>query len=169
MVIFMPKRKERKKRKYLGTRHCGRGNKKKGRGSGTKGGTGMAGSGKHKLTYITAYEPDYFGKHGFVRHAVKRELPTINLYEIENMILKGLLQKKDGKYYFEFKGKILGSGDIKSPVVIKASSWSRKVEEKVKAANGELLKLDIVTYDRHLVHKPRRKLSEDAAQVAKSG
>jgi len=137
----MPKRKTRNKRKFLGTRHCGRGNKKKGRGSGTKGGTGMAGSGKHKFTYITAYEPDYFGKHGFVRHAVKYEMPAANLYEIENMVSKGLLEKKNGRYHFEFRGKILGTGELNSAVVIKAYSWSKKAEAKVKAAGGELSKL----------------------------
>lgn len=134
----MPKRKERKKRKYLGSRHCGRGNKKKGRGSGTKGGTGMAGSGKHKFTYITAYEPDYFGKHGFVRHAVKQVLPTINLYEIDALAKDGKLQKKDNTDYFEFDGKVLGSGEISTAVVIKAKAWSKRAEEKIKAAGGSI-------------------------------
>lgn len=140
--MLMPKRKTRRKRKFLGTRHCGRGNKKKGRGSGTKGGAGMAGSGKHKFTYITAYAPDYFGKEGFVRHSIRKEAPVANLYEIENLISKGLLEKKNDKYLFEFKGKILASGEIRSPVVIKAYSWSKRTEDKVKAAGGELSKLE---------------------------
>ncbi|MEM3422432.1 MAG: uL15 family ribosomal protein [Candidatus Bilamarchaeaceae archaeon] len=136
----MPKRKERKKRKYLGTRHCGRGNKKKGRGSGTKGGTGMAGSGKHKFTYITAHAPDYFGKRGFVRHGVKSDYNTINLYELDDLAKKDQLEKKDGIYYFEFKGKVLGTGEIKIPIIVKANAWSKKAENKIKAAGGNISK-----------------------------
>lgn len=137
----MPRRKERRKRKFLGTRHCGRGNKKKGRGSGTKGGTGMAGSGKHKFTYITAYAPNHFGKHGFIRHAVKRKLNTINLYEIENLAKKGKLEKKEKIYHFEFDGKVLGCGEISIPVAIKAQAWSKKVEDKIKAVGGSISNL----------------------------
>ena len=64
----MPKRKDRNKKKRLGSgRMHGRGNKKCGRGGGTRGGRGMAGSGKHKYTYIVKYTEGYFGRKGFVR------------------------------------------------------------------------------------------------------
>ena len=63
-------RKEKRKRKYFGTRRWGVGNIKNARGHGSKGGAGMAGSGlgtgsKHKFTYITAKHPELIRKVGF--------------------------------------------------------------------------------------------------------
>ena len=63
----------------------------------------------------------------------------LNLYEIENLIKKGQIEKKEGKYTYEFNGKILGTGEISIPVAIKALSWSKKAEEKVKKVGGEIL------------------------------
>ncbi len=140
----MPKRKSRNKTKRLGAgRTHGRGNKKCGRGGGTRGGRGMAGSGKHKYTYIVVYEgKDYFGRSGFVRHVSKKKIPVSNLYEIDSKATKGKLEKKEGKLYYEFKGKILGAGVISAPVAIKALSWSKKAEEKIKAAGGDISKIE---------------------------
>jgi len=140
----MPKRKRKSKVKRLGAgRTHGTGNKKCARGGGTRGGRGMAGSGKHKFTYIIVHEgTDYFGRKGFVRQVYKQKVPVSNLYEIESKATKGKLEKKDGKQYFEFKGKILGAGILSTPITIKALSWSKKAEEKIKAAGGDISKIE---------------------------
>ena len=139
----MPMRKSKQKTKRLGTgRMFGRGNKKKGRGSGTKGGTGMAGTGKHKFTMVNTIVGGYFGKHGFIRHGPTKIVKVSNLYDIENKALKGKLEKKGTKLYYEFKGKILGTGSITSAVAVKAYSWSKHAEEKIKAAGGEISKME---------------------------
>jgi hypothetical protein len=67
---LMVVRKEKRKRKYFGTRRWGVGNIKNARGAGSRGGTGLAGSGlgtgsKHKFTYITAHAPELIRKVGF--------------------------------------------------------------------------------------------------------
>ncbi len=136
----MPPRKQRRKKKYLGKRRCGRGNVKNRRGSGNRGGRGMAGVDKHKWTWAMAHQPDYYSKHGFVNPTRKR-YPTINLYEINQMALNGKLEEKEGKYVFEFKGKVLGRGKVTLPLSIKALSWSKNVERKLAEVKGEIAKL----------------------------
>ena len=139
----MVKRPQKKKQKLHARRSFGRGNAKAGRGAGTRGGRGKAGGGKHKYTHIVVYEgKDYFGRKGFVRQVYEKKLPVSNLYEIESKATKGKLEKKDGKPYFEFKGKILGTGVINTPITIKALSWSKKAEEKIKAAGGDISKIE---------------------------
>lgn len=139
--MFMTKRKGTQKKNYLGLRSFGRGNVKNRRGSGNRGGRGKAGLHKHKFTWITRYDPDYFGKHGFFRPN-KKITDVINLYAINQKARSNKLEKKEGKYYFEFNGKILGTGELSFPVMIKASAWSKGVEEKVKKAGGELVKIE---------------------------
>jgi ribosomal protein L18E len=55
---------------------------------------------------------------------------------------KGAMEKKEGKFHFEFRGKILGSGGLRHPIVLKALSWSKIAERKVKESGGELSKLE---------------------------
>lgn len=137
------RRKERQKKNYLGLRSFGRGNVKNRRGSGNKGGHGAAGLHKHRFTWITKNDPDYFGKFGFVRPN-RKDVEVINLYEINNQIRANKLEKKEGKTYFEFSGKILGTGVLSSPVIIKALSWSKGAEEKIKKAGGEISALESI-------------------------
>lgn len=125
----------KRNRKFNGSRNHGKGNAKNGRGKGNKGGWGRAGMHKHRFTYITAYEPDYFGVHGFAS-VRKVKVKTVNLFEIEQLAVSGKLEKKGGKDYFEFEGKVLGSGTISKPVSVKAASFSKGVIEKIKAAGG---------------------------------
>ena len=122
-------------RKFLGTRNCGKGNAKNRRGKGGKGGWGRAGMHKHRFTYITRYEPDFFGVHGFA--SLKRvKIKTINLFDIEQMAVHGKLEKRDGKEIFEFEGKVLGTGIMTKPVFVTAIAFSGKAAEKIKAVGG---------------------------------
>ena len=140
----MQKRTKKQKSSFLGHRSFGRGNVKNRRGSGNRGGRGKAGRHKHKFTWVTAYEPDYFGKYGFARQN-KKTMPALNLYEIDRKAQLNKLEKKNGKFYFEFHGKVLGSGMLTFPITIKALAWSKNVLEKVKKVNGEILKLETKT------------------------
>ena len=58
---------DRKTRKMRGSRSHGYGITQKHRGAGSRGGHGMAGSKKHKWSYVSKYLPNYFGKRGFTR------------------------------------------------------------------------------------------------------
>ncbi len=134
----MLKRKRKKVSKYRGTRTHGRGDPKKGRGKGNRGGVGRAGMTKHKWTYRTKYEKDQIRKKGFKRWFEEDEYPVINLYHIENLALSGKLENKDGKYYFEFDGKVLGAGRLTVPVVVRAPRITDKAVEKIRAVGGDV-------------------------------
>ncbi len=134
----MTKRKARQKSGYLGHRSHGRGNVKNRRGSGNRGGRGMGGVCKHKNSWATKYAPGYFGKTGFTRPGVEKDVVAINLYEINQRAVLNQLEKKDGKYHLDFEGKVLGTGDVTVPLVIRAASWSKNAEKKLGAAGGQI-------------------------------
>ena len=124
--------------KYHGTRSWGAGNTKNRRGKGCRGGKGNAGPQKARWTFFTTNEPDHLGRHGFVRPGPKKCIKTVDLNDIQRMVDKGDLKKGDGgKYEYSFKGKVLGSGKIASPVLVKADSFSKKAKEKLMKAGGE--------------------------------
>ncbi|MFA6489325.1 MAG: uL15 family ribosomal protein [Candidatus Micrarchaeia archaeon] len=131
----MVTRQKKRNRKFNGSRNHGKGNTKNRRGKGGKGGWGRAGMHKHRFTYITAYEPDFFGVHGFAS-LKKGKIKTINLHVIDQLATLDKLEKREGKAYFEFEGKVLGAGSIAKPVVVKAISFSGGAAEKIKAAGG---------------------------------
>lgn len=142
-MIPMSKRQKKQKSGYLGHRSHGRGNVKNRRGSGNRGGRGMAGVDKHKWSWATKhFGGSYFGKSGFVNTTTK-EVKKINLYEINQRALLNKLEKKDGKYHFEFKGKVLATGGVTVPLSIHAVCWSKNVEKKLSETGGQITKLEI--------------------------
>lgn len=137
----MAQRKQKRKISYRGLRTHGAGNVKNRRGSGNRGGRGNAGLCKHKFSWMVNNAPDHFGKHGFVR-PMHTCISIVNLFDINRKATMNLLEKKNDKFYFEFRGKVLGTGELLFPVVIKALGWSKNTEEKVKKHGGEMIKLE---------------------------
>lgn len=135
------RRKQGQKKGYLGHRSHGRGNVKNRRGSGNRGGRGKAGICKHKGTWAAKYAPGYFGKCGFVR-PVGKDVKVAHLYEINQKAVSNELEKKGGKFHFDFDGKILATGSVTVPLSIKASSWSKNVEKKLSSAGGDISKIE---------------------------
>lgn len=122
----------------------GGGARKKRKGSGHRGGKGMAGSGKradHKKTLITAkFGHNYFGKQGVTSRGTKRDKrKRINLGKIETGLEK--YGKKTGKgYEIDLKDfKILGTGEVKNKLIIKAKEASESAIKKVANAGGEII------------------------------
>ncbi len=144
-------RRKRKVRKLRGSHTHGWGCKKKHRGGGSKGGKGMAGTGKRKntkWTWTIKYAPDHLGKRGFHRpKAVQYAPQTINLSDIdENFELfrdMGVIYEEEGKLVFDATqlgvDKVLGTGKLTRAIVVKAYYVTPKAEEKIKAAGGEVL------------------------------
>ncbi|MBI5046202.1 uL15 family ribosomal protein [Candidatus Micrarchaeota archaeon] len=139
------KRKQGQKKGYLGHRSHGRGNVKNRRGSGNRGGHGMAGIDKHKWSWAMKNDPGYFGRSviGFVRPNKTVRMPVVHLYQINQQAMLNKVEHKGGKYHFDFKGKILATGDVTLPLHIKAMAWSKNVEKKLKSVGGEISKLEI--------------------------
>ena len=125
--------------KGMGTH--GGGARKKRKGSGHKGGKGLAGTGKradHKKTLITKkYGNDYFGKKGITSKGTKRDKrDRINLQQIESNLAK--YKDKKGEINLE-NYKILGQGEVKNKLIIKAKEASKSAIEKVEKAGGEII------------------------------
>jgi large subunit ribosomal protein L15 len=133
-------RKKKQKGKFLGQRSFGRGNTKNRRGAGNRGGRGMGGIDKHKWSWAMVHDKDYFSRIGF-SNPTRKDVPVVNLYEINQEALKEKLAKKGDKYQFEFKGKILATGKVTVPLSIKAMAWSKNVEKKLTETGGEISKI----------------------------
>jgi len=143
-------RRKRKVRKLRGSHTHGWGCKKKHRGSGHKGGKGMAGTGKRKKTkwtWVIKYMPGHLGKRGFKRPVeAQNEVMAVNLRfideHLDELMQLGIAYEEEGKIVVDttqFADKVLGSGKITKPLVIKARAFSPKAEEKIVQAGGEAL------------------------------
>ena len=135
-------------KKFRGSRTHGRG-RKAGRGAGLRGGRGNAGLHKHKWIRVVKYCPDYFGHHGFKRpQSVVTDKITVNLSEVEQSLpalaKDGFAVQKDGKWTVDLTkmgiDKLLGSGQISTPISIKVPEASASALEKLKAAGGTIMK-----------------------------
>mmetsp|Transcript_20062 Transcript_20062/g.29507 ORF Transcript_20062/g.29507 Transcript_20062/m.29507 type:complete len:148 (-) Transcript_20062:57-500(-) len=112
------------------------------------GGRGNAGGQHHHRILMDKYHPGYFGKVGMRQfHLLKNRkyTPTINLDKIFNVAPEGTYEAAksapEGKApvidlvsagYF----KLLGNGQIKVPVIVKAKYFSKLAEQKINAAGG---------------------------------
>ena len=141
---FKKTHKRKKISRYRGTGTHGGGARKKRKKSGHKGGFGMAGSGKRadqKKTLITKlYGHNYFGKQGVTSRKTQRDKrKRINLRDIEINLEK--YGKKSGeKWEINLENyKILGDGEVRSKLIIKALEASKSAIEKVKKAGGEII------------------------------
>ena len=135
----------------------GTGARKNKRDSGNRGGKGLAGSGKradHKKTLITKkYGGTYFGKQGITsRKTQKDKRKRINIGEIEEKFGTGEIDLKDYK--------ILGKGEVKNKLIIKAIGASKSAIGKVKKAGGEIIlpEKKVVTKDAQ-----QKKVNEDGS------
>lgn len=137
---------DRKTRKMRGSRNCGYGNTQKHRGKGSRGGVGMAGSKKHKWSYVSKYMPDHFGHKGFKRPAESvHEDSTINVgyidQHLEAWVEKGLAKPEAGKYVVDLTSlydKLLGSGKVTHAIIISVGKCSGSAKKKVEEAGGRV-------------------------------
>lgn len=143
-------RRKRKVRKLRGSHTHGWGCKKKHRGGGHKGGRGMAGTGKRKKTkwtWVIKYMPYHLGKYGFKRpKAVQREVIAVNLKfideNLDELMQMGIAYEEGERIVVDttqFADKVLGTGKLTKPLVIKARAFSPKAQEKIAKAGGEAL------------------------------
>ena len=122
----------------------GYGERKKHKKSGHRGGKGMSGSGKRgdqKKTLITKlYGNKYFGKQGVTSRGTKKDTrKRINLQTIE-LNLEKYGKKSGDKFEIDLSDyKILGTGEVKNKLIIKAKQASKSAISKVKKMGGEIL------------------------------
>ena len=142
-------RKRKKKVKLRGMRTHGGGSVKKRRGSGSKGGKGLAGSGKEKKTkwdFVRINFPDHIGKQGFKRpKKVQEEKSFVNVgyidENIEKLIESGVAKKEKGLIVVDASKlgaqKVLGSGKVTKKFKIVAKEFSSNAKKKIEGMEGE--------------------------------
>ncbi len=142
-------RRRRKSRKLRGrTRTMSWGRIGQHRKSGSKGGKGAAGLGKHEWTWTIKYAPSWFGKKGFnpPRIRVGYKPRTLNLLKVMEILLdlerKNQLTYEDDKPVINLEAmgyhKLLGAGKINKPVKIIIPEASELAIKKVREAGGDV-------------------------------
>lgn len=139
--------KRKKFSRLRGNTSHGYGSKKKHRGSGNRGGKGMAGSGKRADSKKPSLwkQKKYFGKYGFVSKNVKR-IKAVNINYLEESILRlpsDAVSKENDLFFVDLKkigfDKLLSTGNVTNKYKIKVPYASKKAVEKVKSNGGEVI------------------------------
>ena len=141
-------KKKKKSRRYRGSQTHGRGAKERTRGYGSRGGKGMAGTGKRadqkKTLILVKYGKKYFGKDKALRRGKRKEVESIALENIVNninsLIKRGIAKENKGFYEIDLKKyKIIGNGKIDMKLRINALAASKGAQKAVKKAGGEII------------------------------
>jgi len=132
----------RKVRKKRGSRTHGYGRVGQHRGTGSR---GYRKAGRHKggWSYVLRYEQDYFGKKGFTSvKSLRQKVNVINVGKLDEIAQKFWVEKEEGKFIdLESLGytKLLGTGKVIKPLIVKVPSCSNSAAEKIKEAGGQIV------------------------------
>ena len=138
--------KRKKAVRYRGSMTHGKGSKKKRRGSGNRGGKGMAGTGKRADSKKPSiWKERYFGKLGFVSKNV-RNIKAVNISYLDENVLKlpsDAVSKENEFFSVDLKklgfNKLLSNGKVVNKYKIKVHYASKKAIEKIKSNGGEVI------------------------------
>ncbi len=144
----MTARRRKKVLKHRGNHTHGWGAKKKHRGSGNRGGKGMAGSGKRADQKKPSIWKDksYFGKHGFTSKS-RTKVNAINITYLDmnadSLVAQKLISKEKDMYVVDLEkmgyNKLLGTGKVQHKFKITVLSASAKAVEKVAEQGGQVI------------------------------
>ena len=132
----------RRIRKTRGSRTQGYGRVGQHRKTGSK---GMRNVGRHKhlWSYVMRYEPEYFGKKGFVSpKSLRKKENVINIKRLDE-IAGRFSTEKEGKMLIDLESlgytKLLGTGRIAKSLVVKVASCTKSAAEKIREAGGQII------------------------------
>lgn len=103
---------------------------------------------KHLWTYTVKYDPDYFGKKGFSSpQSLRQKINVINLRQLDELIgkleMERKVEKKAGKFLLDLSkfgyNKLLATGRVTKPVLVRVALYSKKAAEKIEGAGGQIL------------------------------
>jgi large subunit ribosomal protein L15 len=140
--------KRKKNTRERGDTSHGWGAKKKHRGSGNRGGAGMAGTGKRADQKKPSIWKNgkYFGKFGFTSKSRMPDITPINIKTIEDMIetlaKTGAAKIQNGAYYVNLDdlgyNKLLGAGNATKKLMITVPYAAEGAVQKVQEAGGNV-------------------------------
>jgi len=107
--------------------------------------------GRHKglWTYTIKYEPDYFGRRGFVSpRSLRQKINVINVGELNELVEKldaeKQLEKREGRAFLDLEKlgyqKLLAQGTTDKPLLVKVESCSENAAKKIEEAGGQILR-----------------------------
>jgi large subunit ribosomal protein L15 len=145
-------RRERKSRKLRGrSRTMGWGSVGQHRKSGSRGGKGAAGLGKHEWTWTIKYAPDWYGKRGFTPRRSKAgyHKTVVNVGDLAEIVERlkstGKAKMEDGMVEVNLADmgveKLLGEGEIMVPVKVIVGEASETAVKKIEEAGGKVVLL----------------------------
>jgi len=139
-------KRRKKNTRYRGSRMNRRGYKNRTKGSGNRGGYGMAGTGKRgdqrKTFVINLYGNNYFGKKRSTSKTHKVPSMSIRtlMEKLSTLVKQGKAKETAGKYEIKLEEyKIVGNEELKVKLVIHARAASESALASVKAAGGDIL------------------------------
>ena len=90
---------------------------------------------KQGWSYVTTYEPNYFGKHGFTSpQSLHTNENVINLIKLDQLAQGSEINLTQLGYT-----KLLGTGKITKPLTIQVATCSKTAQEKVTQAGGKII------------------------------
>lgn len=133
----------RKIRKKRGSRTQGYGRVGQHRKTGSKG-ERKSGRHKHLWSYVQRYEPEYFGKKGFTSpKSLRQKVNVLNVGKLDEMAEKMSTGKEKNKFIIDLGSlgytKLLGTGRVTKPLIVKIALCSQSAAEKIKEAGGQIL------------------------------
>lgn len=171
--------KRKKFSRQRGSHTHGWGSKKKHRGAGSRGGRGMAGTGKKG----DAKKPSiwknvkYFGKYGFKKKGIIPEIKPVNLIYFEqklgSLLANKLISKENDLYIIDVAklgfNKVLGYGKLTKKYKILAPLFSKGASQKIKAAGGEAIETKAKEEKPVKTEEPKAAPSKEALAEIKEG
>ena len=130
----MPTR-NRKGRRYRGSRTHGYGQIGQHRHSGKQGGHGTAGLHKPNWSWLILYDADHFGSDPFRRPGPPIQETWINVGHLD-ALAKGT---KSVDLVAMGVRKLLGSGTVTSAYEVKVGSATKRAQAKIEAAGGKVV------------------------------
>jgi len=124
----------RKIRKTRGSRTQGYGRIGQHRDAGSKGNR-KVGRHKHLWSKVVAYEPDYFGNHGFTSpRSLNKIENTISIQRLTEIAETNTVDLTELGYT-----KLLGTGKITKSLTVTVPACSKLAEEKIVKAGGKVI------------------------------
>ncbi len=124
--------------KQRGSKTHGWGSKKKHRGAGSRGGRGRAGITKHKKLYFKkrGIQVGKTGHKSMRQRGLRPRVKSINLRDLEKLAAgrKEIILREFGY------DKVIGAGEIRSPLKVIARAFSARAAEKIETAKGKAVK-----------------------------
>ena len=141
---------KRKVRKLRGSRTHGWGTSGQHRESGMLGGHGKAGRFRHKKSAVIRYGIE-LGRKRLLPRLGRKERIVASVGQLEDMLVHpkyaNAVSEHEGKKLLDLRSlgymKLLGSGKIQVPVVVRIDEFSKSAASKIEAAGGRIEKVTI--------------------------